>query len=128
MAESVQQIMQRAISAFTLGDLNTAGQLSDRLMGMAPSDVNVWLLRGRVAARTSRWEQAEEALDRAAKLAPKEGEVPFARAMIRMRQGRVAEAAELLAQAEQLKPNHPEARSARANACAKWGSRRRRLT
>lgn len=127
MAESTQALMQRAIAAFSVGDLATAGQLSDRLLGMAPHDINVWLLRGRIAARTSRWSQAEEALNRAAQLAPKEGEVPFARAMMRMRQGRMAEAAELLAKAEQLRPNHPEARSARAECYRQMGQPKKAL-
>jgi predicted Zn-dependent protease len=127
MAESAQAIMQRAISAFTVGDLATAGQLSDRLIAMVPGDVNAWLLRGRIAARTSRWEQAEEALNRAAKISPNEGEIPFARAMIRMRQGRMAEAAELLAKAEQLKPNHPEAKSARAECYRQLGQPKKAL-
>jgi tetratricopeptide (TPR) repeat protein len=127
MADSAQMLMQRAVSAFTVGDLATASQLSDRLLGMAPNDVNVWLLRGRIAARTSRWTQAEEALDRAGKLAPREGEVPFARAMMRMRQGRMAEAAELLAKTEELKPTHTEARSARAECYRQMGDPKRAL-
>ena len=127
MAESAQAILQRAIAAFTTGDLATAGQLSDRLLALVPGDVNAWLLRGRIAGRTSRWEQAEDALDRAAKLAPKEAEVPFARAMIRMRQGRIAEAAELLAAAERLKPTHLEARAARAECFRQLGQPKKAL-
>ncbi len=121
MADSPQVLMQRAISAFTVGDLSTAARISDQLVGLAPNDVNVWLLRGRVAARSSRWRQAEDALDRAARINPKEPEIPFARAMMRMRQGRVAEAAELLSIVEKLKPNHAEARSARAECLRQLG-------
>ncbi len=127
MAESPQSLMQQAVNAFSKGDLAKAGQLSDRLVVIAPRDVNVWLLRGRVTARMSRWDLAEEALDRAATLAPKEGEVPFARAMIRMRQGRMAEAVDLLAKTELLKPNHPEARSARAECLRQMGEPKRAL-
>ncbi len=127
MAESPQALMQRAVSAFTQGDLATAGQLSDRLLALVPNDINVWLLRGRIAARTSRWEQAEEALDRAATIAPREAEVPFARAMMRMRQGRMAEAAELLSTAEKLNPAHPEARSARAECVRQMGEPKKAL-
>jgi hypothetical protein len=121
MADSPQVLMQRAVSAFTVGDLSTAARISDQLITLAPNDVNVWLLRGRVAARSSRWRQAEDALDRAARINPKEAEVPFARAMMRMRQGRVVEAAELLATVERLKPNHSEARSARAECLRQLG-------
>jgi len=104
IADSPQELLQQAIHAFSQGDLATAEGLSDRLVALAPRDVNAWLLRGRVAGRSGRWKRAEEALDRAAKLAPREGEVPFARAMIRMKQGRFAAAAELL---EKMIASHP---------------------
>jgi len=127
MADSPQELLQQAIHAFSQGDLATAEGLSDRLVALAPRDVNAWLLRGRVAGRSGRWKRAEEALDRAAKLAPREGDVPFARAMIRMKQGRFAAAAELLEKAERLKPDHPDARSARAECLRQMGEPGRAL-
>lgn len=100
-------ILARAMDAHERGDLNTADDLSRRILSKFPKQVESLYLRGIIAHQRGKLESAEKYLRQAIKASPKNSMGHGGLGIIRLTQGRLEDAGALFARALSISPDQP---------------------